>query len=212
MGIFRNYVADEWLFPAAVAFLLVGAAFAFVVGAGLVLRSGAMFRFFAAMNRWVSTREMMKSAERARDLDAILHRRRGALGATILAAAGLSLWMLLRHFDVEALAVALRHQAPAELVEVAARSLKWFLVAGHVAALAAGVALLVAPAAFARLEARANRWHSLRERGRGLELMHLTLDQWVAAYPRAIGFVILALALFVIVSLGGAVLGRGPIP
>lgn len=208
MEAFSNYVAVQWLFPAAVIFLLVGAAFAFVVGAGLVIRSSAMIGFFATMNRWVSTRKMMKSADTAHDLDTILRRQAGALGAAILVGAGLTLVVLLLDFDVDAVVDIFRHQFAPVLVELVARSAKWILVVGLLAAIALGIALIFFPAALAALEARANRRYSFRARGRDLDLMHLSIDHWVESYPRAFGFLILSLALFIMVSLGATFLGR----
>jgi len=38
--------------------------------------------------------------------------------------------------------------------------------------------------------------------------MHLSIDHWVESYPRAFGFLILSLALFIMVSLGATFLGR----
>jgi hypothetical protein len=206
--VFRNFFADQWFYPAAVIFLLAGSAFAIVVGLGLMLRSGAMVRFFALMNHWVSTREMMKSAERSRDIDTVLHRQTGFLGVVIVVCAGVSLWLLLRSYDVNAIVGALRDRASPVLVEMVARAAKWILVVGHVMSIAVGIALIFFPAAIAKLESGANQWFSFRKQGRDLDMMHMTLDQWVESYPRAVGFCIVALALFVIVSLGGTFLSR----
>lgn len=208
MGLSNNYFADQWFFPSTVLFLLIGSAFAVVVGAGLMMRSGAMLRFFAVMNRWVSTRTMMKSVEKPHDIEAILHRQRGVLGIAIVMCGGFSLLLLLRNYEVNAIVEASRNRVAPVLVELAARGAQWLLVVGHVIAIAFGIALVFFPAVLAKFESLANQWFSLRKRDRNLDLMHMTLDQWVESYPRAVGLCMVALALFVIVSLGGTFLSR----
>lgn len=203
-----DFLTDQLLFPAAVLFLLAGCAFAVVVGIGLMVRGGGALRYFASLNRWVSTRAMMKSAERSHDVDSLLHRQRSAWGVAIVVVAGLSLFTLLRGYDVAVLVAASRNLVAPVIAELAAVSALWILVAGHVLGIALGIALVFFPGALAALENRGNRSFSLRSQTRELERMHLSVDRWVESHPRAAGLVVVVLAVFVIVSLGGTYFSR----
>ncbi len=74
--------------------------------------------------------------------------------------------------------------------------------------IALGIALIFFPGMLAALDARANRSYSFRAQTHELDRMHLSLDRWVESRPRTAGLVIVVLALFVIVSLGGSYLSR----
>jgi len=70
---------------------------------------------------------------RSRDIDTVLHRQTGLLGIVIVVCAGVSLWLLLRSYDVNAIVGALRDRAAPVLVEMVARAAKWILVGGLIA-------------------------------------------------------------------------------
>jgi hypothetical protein len=78
-------------------------------------------------------------------------------------------------------------------------SLRWFLVASSILAAVIGVLLAFFPDRLRALEARANRWYSPRQAfGSSPDAMHMTLDRWVEAHPRAAGWIIVVSASAVV--------------
>lgn len=207
MILFRSLV-EQVLLPSLLLLLFIGSVFAIFVGAGLILRGPAMFRFFGTMNRWVSTRRALKPVEIPRDTNPILLRWPRLIWVVFTLAAGVSLIVLIRQFDVGAIVALFQRQAPAVAVELVATSLKWLLVAGNALAVVIGIALVLYPDALTRLEPRMNQWYSPRASGKDLDRVHLALDDWVEAHPRAAGWIILVLAVFVVVNLGAIQFGR----
>ncbi len=208
MELYYNYFVDQWLIPTLVIFLFIGSVFAIIVGSGLILRSATMFRLFGVMNRWVSMRRILRPIEIPRNTDAALHRQRRTLGAVFIVGAGLSLIVLVRGFDVAAIVAAFRQSMAPVAIEMTARTAKWVLVACDVLAIVVGIAMIAIPGAFAGFEARANEWYSVRKYDRNIDSMHMDVDKWTQTYPRAIGWSLVLLSLFIVVNLGAVVLSR----
>jgi hypothetical protein len=206
MGLFNNYFVDQWVFPAFFIFLIVGSVFAFIIGLGLILRSAGLFRFFGVMNRWVPTRKAMRPVEIPRNVEEALHRR--PLGAVFIVAAGLSLIVLIRGFDIGAIVSAFARGPSPMVIEIAARAVKWILLAGDVFAIIVGIALFATPQPLAALEARVNQWYSVRKYDRNIDRVHMGVDGWAQTYPRAIGWSFVILSVFVVMNLGAVILSR----
>ena len=208
MGLSGNYFVDQWLIPTLVIFLLIGSAFAFVIGLGLILRSAAMFRFFGVMNRWVSIRRVMRTVEIPRNTDAALHRQSRILGAVFVVGAGLSFVALVNGFDVAAIVSAFRPDSGAVVIEMAAQTVKWALLVGDAFAIVVGIAMIAAPQTLAGFESRANHWYSTRKYDKCADAMHMGVENWANARPRAIGWTILVLSVFVFVNLAALLLSQ----
>lgn len=206
MGIFSNYFADHWLLPAMLIFLFLGSIFAFVVGLGLLLRVEAMFRFFAYMNRWISTRKFEEAAEAPRYADQSFQSRWRVLGVVLVAGAGVSLWILVDRFDVKAVVSVLRRYYDPLWIELAANAAKMFLLTAHVAAIAVGIAMIFFPVALKALETRANRWYSVKHLDDGLNVVHTGIDDLVRTHPRVFGACIAVLSAFVVMNLSSVLL------
>jgi len=177
-------------------FLLLGSVLSLVVGAGLLLRQRAMMGAFGLLNRWVSTRRAMRPLEipRASEDRLLGGRRRWVTGAVFAAFGAYAAFALAANVDPVRVAAALGARG-ATLTSVVIESLRWFLIVGCAGAAIAGVVLLVSPRAWVRLESWGNRWVSTRRAMAGGDAMILTLDQWVATFPRASGALIMILAL-----------------
>ena len=208
MELYYNYFVDQWLVPTLVIFLFLGSVFAIIVGSALIVRSAAMFRLFGVMNRWVSMRKVMRPVEIPRNADAALHRQRRTLGAVFIVGAALSLIVIIRGFDVAAVVAAFHGGMAPVAIEMTARTAKWVLVAGDVLAIAVGIAMIAIPGALAGFEARANEWYSVRKYDRNVDSMHMDVDTWAQTYPRAFGWSMVLLSLFIFVNLGAVVLSR----
>jgi hypothetical protein len=199
---------QQLLLPSVVIFLFLGSVFAIVVGAGLILRGEAMLRLFGNLNRWVSTQEALKTVDQQHDIEQTMHRQRRLLGAVFLALAAPSFIVLVAKYDVAVLASVFARRFPPIAVELAAEILKWILVTGDILGIVVGATLILFPDVLAKVEARMNRWYSTRADGNDADLMHLTLDKWAEAHPRAAGWIVIVLAAFVVLNLGVVLFGR----
>jgi hypothetical protein len=178
------------LLTALLAFFLVGSLLGIAVGAGLLARSARARAFFDGMNRWVSTRRVLRPVELPRDTG---HGGRG-LGV-VLAIAGAYALVVLVQVPVAKVAATLRVNAGSALALIAIETMKWLLLAGCAVSVASGLMLLFFPRAWRAVEDRANRWYSTRQIATGGDDMHVPLDHLAGTYPRAAGGLILVLSL-----------------
>jgi hypothetical protein len=176
-------------------FLLLGSILSFVVGLGLLLRQRAMMNAFGLVNRWVSTRRAMKPFEmpRAADAGLLQGRRRWVSGALFFSFGAYAAFALAANVDPARVVVALGARGSL-LAGIVIEAMRWILIVGCTGAAIAGLVLLLSPAAWGRVEAWANRWVSTRRAMAGGDAMVVTLDQWVATFPRAAGVLMAGLA------------------
>jgi hypothetical protein len=178
------------LLTSLLIFLLAGSLLGIALGASLLARSTRAQAFLGGMNRWVSTRRMLRPVELPRETG---HGGRG-LGLVLVVAGAYALTVLVQ-IPVAKVAMAMRVGASSTLALIAIETLKWLLLAGCAASVVTGVMLLFFPHAWRAVEARANRWYSSRQLAVGGDDMHLPLDRLAQTHPRAAGGAILALSL-----------------
>jgi hypothetical protein len=198
MAALRDPQVAEMLVLSLVLLLFVGSLFSLAVGAGLVLRGDTVIRLFGTMNRWVSTRVALKLFEvpRSSELPVSYQKRRWIAGVVFLVGGAYAAYVLAVRVDVLKLIWVLGvYGASASIALILVDTLRWFLIVGCAAAAVLGVMLLAFPRAWAALEVRANYWYSTRQMVSGGDDMHLTLDRWVARFPRAAGAIIIVLAM-----------------
>ena len=200
-------VTAQLLVPAFFVFAFVWALVGAAIGAGLIFSRDTTLRFFAWVNAWVSARTRLKWAELPRDTGRAVFAYRAWFAAAFIAGGLFVLVVMIGKFDVSRMA------GPSRLVLAwLLESAKWLLVAGSLLAIAVGVLLGFFPNAMHALEGYANRWVSTRQMTRpmaeGGDRMHLALDRAVAAYPRAAGWIILALSLGCMFATGSALFAR----
>jgi len=200
-------ILTQLLFTSVVAFLFVGSLLGLALGIGLILRPGRTLAFIRLMNQWVSTGQALGGLERPRQVAA---RAGGArwFGAVLIALGAFSTVILLARLDITALAGLFLVDARSSLLGLLLEALRWFLVAGSLAAIATGVMLAFFPQAWRRLEARGNRWYSTRQLEIAGDALHPSLDRVVEGFPRASGVVILVLSVVAALS-SGMLLLRG---
>jgi hypothetical protein len=177
-------------------FLLLGSLLSFVVGIGLLVRSRALMGGFGVLNRWVSTRRALKPLEmpHASERGLIGGRRRWVSGALFFSFGAYAAFALAANVEPARVVIALGARGSV-VASIIIESLRWTLIVGCIAAAIVGLVLLVSPTAWARVEAWGNRWVSTRRAMAGGDEMIMTLDQWVATFPRASGVLFAALAL-----------------
>ena len=212
MAALSDPYVTQILLQSFVIFLLVGGLFGLAVGTGLVLRSGAMLKFFASMNRWISTRRHLKPIEIPRGMDNQLPadpKRRWLAGAIFALGGAYAALVLATEVDVMKVALAFDVRGP--LLPVSAiliDTVRWFIVAGCAGAVVIGALLIFFPGAWHAIEARGNRWYSTRQLIAGGDEVHLTLDRWVELFPRAAGAIIIVLSLIPALTGGVLLFGR----
>jgi hypothetical protein len=194
MTVLRDPVIGHILVSSTLLFLLLGSITGLAVGAGLLARTAGTLRVFRVMNRWISTRQLLRPLEVPRDMTATAGKGARWMGGIIVVLSAYALGALLFSMDASHVASVLRiSQSP--VATMALKAAKYFLVVGCMVALASGILLLFFPRVWSRVEEHANKWYSSRQLVRGGDRQYMTLDHLVEAFPRASGSVVMALSL-----------------
>jgi hypothetical protein len=187
-----NHVIDQLLIPAVLWLFVVVAMAGIAVGLGLLFRGADTLRFLHRLNRWVSLRGNLKPLEEVHDISRTVYGRRREIGIALLAGGAYVVFMLVVKVQFASLIAILSRDNSPVIVELLVESLRWLLVVGGIAAMVFGAMLAFSTEAFRRIEARVNEWYSPRRLAKGADTMHLTLDQWAAAFPRTAGVALIA--------------------
>lgn len=178
--------------------LFLGSLLCVAVGLGLIFRASAMLRLFAVLNRWVSTRRLLKPVEvlRTSDLHVADPRRRWVTGLLFVLGGGYVAVRL--GIGIDTTRVVSSFAVRSALVPVGVilvETMRWSFVVLCTGAAVLGVVLLAWPDAWARFESHANRWYSTRKLAVAGDAMNLTLDRWVELYPVPAGIIVLVFSL-----------------
>ena len=193
----------QWAVEFLLVLFLVGGFAVLATGLSLIFNSAGALRFFAAMNRWVSTRRAFKPIEVPRDTREAAQKYRHWLAVFFVAGGAFAFYGLVARFDAAAVIYALgpnflRSPLASWLVD----SVRWVLIAGNLVAIVTGILLAFFPGAMTALEARGGHWYSARQWAKDRDRMYLVLDNWVAEFPRASGCIITFFALVLIGTYG----------
>jgi hypothetical protein len=198
---FLSQIVNQAIF----VFILVGAAFALLAGLLLIFDTRRAFRVGDWLNKWVSTREVVKPLEEHRNISRPLYRMHRLVGALICAGALYSLVVLGAPSGGSAIAMSLAGVGPNRLFGAwLGESLRYVLLAGNLGALVFGVVFLVRPSALKSLEAWADKRISERKAVKPLEKMRMSADQFLRRHPRAVGVLVVLGSLYVLLNLGYA--------
>lgn len=195
-------VFSQLLLPFMLRVFFIGGIFCLAVGLGLIISGARTLRLFEVMNRWVSFRKSTKPMSVSRDAWPLLQRYRIPFALVIVIAAAFSAYNLITRNDTLAVAIMVgaKFHVPSAFVVWIASSVHWFLVAGCVAGIAVGVLLAFFPDALMRIEKWTSRSYSSRELSKQADVMHYTLDKWVANNPRITGWIIVVVALIEVID------------
>lgn len=194
---------DRVIVPALVLFLLFGSVASTLLGLALVFRSEKAIAFMRSMNRWVSTRRVLRPAELPRAVTVESRRGRVMLALFLLVGGLFALYVLLLRIEIPRVAVIAGVNLKRWFVTgLALQTMKWFLALGSALAVLVAVLILFFPARLAALEARLNRWYSTRNiLPPAGESMRYPLDMMVEGAPRASGWIIAVASLAVATSM-----------
>jgi hypothetical protein len=188
------------------SFVVFGA-LGLAVGVGLIASSQKTLRVFQVVNRWISTRSVLKQVEVPHDTDRIAHKYRHWIGVAFIVFGAIATFGLIARIDVSALSEMFAKGEMRPLAALIVQCVRWFLIVGSVGGLAVGAMLLLSPTAEDTLERFTNKWVSTRRIARGGDEMHLTLDRLVEAHPAPSGWIVACAAAAVMIY-GLVMLGR----
>lgn len=190
MEIFDSVVFRQWALQSMIVIFFVGGVVGFVVGGCLIFCSEKTLRAFNSLNRWVSMRSASKPLEIPRDTRPAVQKYRKWLAVFFIAGAVFSIYFLATKFDARAAMAGFNlHTLRAPIGAWIIDSVRWILIVGNLAAIAVGVMLGFFPATLAAIETSGSRWFSERRFAKGSDDMNLSLDKWVAAFPRTTGVI-----------------------
>lgn len=195
--------------PAVVLALLVGGIAGVAVGTGLVFRSQATLAFIARMNRWVSTRRALKPLEIPRSLEpaSAPSAPQPRLGAFLILGGALVVYVLALRLHLPQVGFASGMRAV--LLSIAIDATRWMLVCGAAAGMALGLLMIFAPARYAGLTVRLNRWYSTRKMiPPAADVMRFALEPQVERHPRAAGWLITVASLAITLAMAILLLTR----
>lgn len=203
LNVFGSHGFRLWFAQFLIVLFLVGGVASLAIGLSLIFNSAGMLKFSAGMNRWVSTRRAFKPVEVSRDTRQAVQKYRRWLAVIFVAGGIFAVYGLATQFNVKAviLVFGLDYFRPS-FASWVVESARWVLIVGNLAGIAVGIMLAFFPAALMALEARGSRWFSERQLVKDRETMNLTLDNWVAQFPRASGCIITFFALVLIGAFG----------
>ena len=173
-----------------IVLFLVVAVSGLAVGVGLITSSPKIVGYFHLLNRWVSTRHVLRPVEVPVDTERATHRHHRWLAGGFVLGGLISIFGLFAGLDATAVGAAFAAKRVAPLVAIAVESAKWVLIAGSALGVVVGAMLLFYPNAEGTLERFANKWVSSRRVTRSWDDMHMNLDALVEAHPRPAGWII----------------------
>jgi hypothetical protein len=189
MGAYNNLLWHLLVQVLIVVFLVVAVS-GMVVGVGLLVSSQRTSLIFHALNRWVSTRHVLKPVEVPVETDRAAHQYQRWLAAGFVLGGLIAIFGLVAAVDVAAVSRIVVDSRYVPFVAVVLDCARWFLILGSVAGVVVGAMLVFYPNAETTLERFTNRWVSSRRISRSWDDMHMTLDILVEAHPRPAGIVL----------------------
>jgi hypothetical protein len=166
--------------------LVIGAALSVLIGILLLVDSARVLRWNGVLNGWFSTEGALGTLDAPHDVKRIVYRGHRIAGLLVVAGALYALAALWSPSQAPALARTFRDVGSPELAALIFESLRLFLIAGNVIALAAGTVVFFRPSLLKPLENWADRvYHG---RMGGADTMHLQPDELATAHPRLLGF------------------------
>lgn len=184
--------------------LILGNLFAFLIGVLMLVAPQRLGDIFKLTNRWISTRQMTRPLAMPRETDRTMLRYPRTLGAIMLASAALILIKGaifvsgVSSADGGKLIAGLYSgiKLSSDMWEIIWISIITVILLGVVLAIVVGLMSLFQLGKLKHWAEAMNRWVSMREVSKPLEMPHYHLDNLVRAKPRLWGGVITALAFF----------------
>jgi len=189
MGAYSN-LAWQLLVQFLIVLFLIVSVSGLAVGVGLITSTPRIVGTFHMLNRWLSTRHVLRPVEVPIDTERVTHRHHRWLAAGFVLGGLIAIFGLFAGLDATAVSAAFAAKRFAPVVAIGVESAKWVLIAGSALGVLVGAMLLFYPNAESTLERFANKWVSSRRVTRSWDDMHMNLDALVEAHPRPAGWII----------------------
>ena len=189
MGAYGN-LTWQVLVQFLIVLFLVVAVSGLAVGVGLIASSPKIVGTFHMLNRWVSTRHVLRPVEVPVDTERATHRHHRWLAAGFVLGGLIAIFGLFAGLDATAISATFAARRLAPVVAIGVEGAKWVLIIGSAVGVLVGAMLLFYPNAESTLERLANKWVSPRRVTRSWDDMHMNLDALVEAHPRPAGWII----------------------
>ena len=199
----------EIVFQSAVVFLFAGSVVSILYGAALFLGKEWALKANVRLNRWTSTRQMMRTLDLPLDVEPQLQRWHQFAGVFLVVASAYVLHAVIVGHSANAIASAYHAMAPLGIVETVFSVLWWVLALASGCGCILGLILVFRPRLLQSVEAWSRRSFSARHATKYLERVNNAPDQLIASYPKASGVLIVLGGLYVALMLGSALLYRG---
>lgn len=203
-----QFVINQLLIPATVTFFFIGGLISVAIGVGLICRSPKIFRLFDLTNRYVSTRRATKTMAIPHDSGQFVWKHRLLLGVVFVVGATYSIWGLTVGANDAAITSILALKLPRGFVLWIVESVRYVMIAGSAMSIIVGILMLASPDALKAIESISSRWYSTRRIAPDADEMIMSLDHWVATFPRTAGLLILFPALGIALYFGDLLLKR----
>src|SRR5437899_2360030 len=141
MGTYSN-LTWQLLVQFLIVLFLVVAVSGLAVGVGLIASSPKIVGYFHTLNRWVSTRHVLKPVEVPLDTERVTHRHHRWLAAGFVLGGLVSIFGLFAGLDANAVGAAFAAKRFAPVVALAGEIAKWVLIAGRSLGVVVGAVVL----------------------------------------------------------------------
>lgn len=198
-----NPLVEELLLRSFVIFLLLGSLAGMVAGVLLLWRPDRLRAISGFLNRWISTRHLDSSLERAISVDPWFYRYRRISATLILLASVYILYFFTISLDrTSAIAgIARRFALPSAAAGGLLDALVLSALLGALLAVFVSLFLLLRPSLLRDFEQAANQWISLRRALRPMEIPRQGVDEYVFQHGRRVGVLLIVGSLYVLVLL-----------
>ena len=194
---------QTWLLQSAIVFLILGSLAGMLIGVLLLFRPQRLRAISAVLDHWVSTRRFDRALERNIRLDPWFYRHRRITGTLTALGALYVLYFFSMQLDREQAIAGLIKRLGYHplLVGGLLDALVLSALLGALCALLVALFILFRPSLLRDFERGANRWLSLRQSLKPLEIPRDNMQRSVERYVRQVGIFLLLGGLYTLVLL-----------
>ncbi len=195
--------SDELLTHSFFIFLLLGSVVGMIAGATLLIRPGWLLQAGKVVNRWVSTRKLMRIFARSVALEGWLYRYNVVFGVLLSVCSLYIIYFFTVVFDkkLEQNNFFKFDSIPPILMDGLLDAATLFFLIAAVFIFLISLFLIFRPSMLKDLEDRANHKTSIRKGLKPLEKLHDSLDQYVLKHKRVVGLLLFTGSVYTLATL-----------
>jgi len=190
-----------FLGQALAIFLFIGALLGILLSLLLILKPHLLERINRIANRWITMRHITKWLDRSISVERWFYQYHSVAGIAIVLGAAYIFIYFGFLFDKPYALQHLGGAIPPRLLEGLLDALVLSLLAGAAAALMVGLPLWLRPSLLRGMEAEANRWVSLRQTTKVMDVPHSQIDIFVAHHARQAGWLLLLGSVYLLFAM-----------